>query len=206
MGFKIPFFKKTRATRAPVRSIRLKMPWVKTQDDNWSCGINSSTRVLKYHGNNVTYDQIRDIRKKKFRIPLLNRLPFARGSVPLYQLGTRPGGVRDLLNIYRRGSRVETGIQLSRILQILRLKKPVIALIRPNDRTQKLPFGKTISLPLLHWIVISGFDEDQRKIYYYDTYANNERSYSYERFLQRWNWDHKLISVGLKFKPRTIVY
>lgn len=206
MGYRIPIYSGLYSAQPQVRSLRLTLPRVKSQDDDWSCGINSSTRVLKYYGHNVTYDQLRTIRKKKFQIPVLNRLPFARGSVPLYRFGTRPGGVRDILNIYRRGTRIEEETQLSRVLSILRLKKPVITLIRPNNVTRSLPFGKTITLPTLHWIVVSGFDEDQKKIYYYDTTGNNERSYTYDQFMTRWNWDHKLFRMGLRFKPRTIVY
>ncbi|MEE2924265.1 MAG: hypothetical protein VX619_05735, partial [bacterium] len=113
---------------------RLVLPAVKIQDDDWSCGVNSATRVLKFHGHNVDYDQMREIRKKKFRVPLINRLPFARGSTPLYRLGTRPGGVVELLKIHRRNSFSETQSSLARIKQLLRFNRPVITLIRPSDR------------------------------------------------------------------------
>lgn len=188
------------------RSIRLTLPPVKSQDDDWSCGVNSSARVLKYYGYNVTYDQLRDLRKKKFQIPVLNRLPFARGSLPFYRFGTRPGGVRELLNIYKRDNQILEQTQMTSILQVLRQNKPVITLIRPDDITRSLPFGRKITLPVLHWIVVSGFDEDQKKIFYYDTNGNSERSYTYDQFMARWNWSHRLFSTGLRFKPRTIVY
>ena len=185
---------------------RLVLPAVKTQDDDWSCGVNSATRVLKFHGHNVNYDQMREIRKKKFRIPLVNRLPFARGSTPLYKLGTRPGGVVELLKIHRRNSFTEAQSSLARIKQLLRFNRPVITLIRPSDRKINLAFGKKLTLPSLHWIVVSGYDEKLKRIYYYDTYANEERYYSEEKFMGRWDWNHRLIKHALRFKPRTLVY
>ncbi len=190
----------------PPTMVRLTLPQIKTQDDDWSCGVNSATRVLKYYGHDVSYDQLRTTRKKKFSIPLLNRLPFANRSVPLYRFGTRPGGVQDILEKYLKRSRVQSEVDLTRIFQILRMKKPIIVLIRPKDQVRKLPLGKSITLPRLHWIVVSGFDSSQRLIYYYDTTGNDERTYSFDQFLARWNWDHKLLKTGLRFRPRTLVY
>jgi len=201
LNLKIPEIPTTVLTQK-----RIVLPAVKTQDDDWSCGINSATRVLKFHGHNVNYDQMREIRKKKFQIPLVNRLPFARGSTPLYRLGTRPGGVVELLKIHRRNSYSETQSSLSRIKQLLRFNRPVIALIRPSDRKINLAFGKKLTLPSLHWIVVSGYDQKLKRIYYYDTYANDERYYSEDRFMERWDWNHKLIKHALRFKPRTIFY
>ena len=181
MGYKLNV--KTPYRRNPLpNEKRLVLPPVKTQDDDWSCGVNSATRVLKFHGHNVNYDQMRQIRKKKFRIPLVNRLPFARGSTPLYKLGTRPGGVVELLKIHRRNSFSESQSSLKRLKQLLRFNRPVITLIRPSDRKINLPFGKKLTLPSLHWIVVSGYDEKLKRIYYYDTYANEERYYSEEKF------------------------
>ena len=179
------------------RSVRLTLPTVKSQDDDWSCGVNSSARVLKFYGHNVTYDQLRNLRKRKFQIPLLNRLPFARGSVPFYRFGTRPGGVKELVNIYRRDVQILEQTQLANILHVLRQNRPVISLIKPDDITRKLPFGRQIRLPVLHWIVVSGFDEDQRRIYYYDTNGNSERSYTYDQFMARWNWNHRLFRTEI---------
>ena len=143
--------------------------------------------------------------EKKFRVPLINRLPFARGSTPLYRLGTRPGGVVELLKIHRRNSFSETQSSLARIKQLLRFNRPVITLIRPSDRKIKLAFGKKLTLPSLHWIVVSGYDEKLKRIYYYDTYANEERYYSEERFMERWDWNHKLIKHALRFS-QDLVY
>ena len=205
MGYKLNV--KTPYRRSPLpNEKRLVLPPVKTQDDDWSCGVNSATRVLKFHGHNVNYDQMRQIRKKKFRIPLVNRLPFARGSTPLYKLGTRPGGVVELLKIHRRNSFSESQSSLKRLKQLLRFNRPVITLIRPSDRKINLPFGKKLTLPSLHWIVVSGYDEKLKRIYYYDTYANEERYYSEEKFMERWDWNHRLIKHALRFKPRTLVY
>lgn len=185
---------------------RLVLPTVKLQDDNWSCGINSATRVLKYYGHQVNYDALREIRKSKFQVPLIKRLSFARKPTPLYKLGTRPGGVVELLKIHRRNSYSQIGTTLERIKQLIRLNRPVIALIKPANQTVKLPFGKSVSLPALHWIVVSGYDDNLKRIYYYDTIANEERYYSETKFMERWNWNHKLIKHALQFKPRTIVY
>ncbi len=205
MGYKLSL-KTTNNRSLLLNEKRLVLPAVKTQDDDWSCGVNSATRVLKFHGHNVNYDQMREIRKKKFRIPLVNRLPFARGSTPLYKLGTRPGGIVELLKIHRRNSFSESQSSLNRIKQLLRFNRPVITLIRPSDRKINLPFGKKLTLPSLHWIVVSGYDEKLKRIYYYDTYANEERYYSEERFMERWDWNHRLIKHALRFKPRTLVY
>lgn len=205
MGYQIPVqVPYLPDTQVPEK--RLTLPQVQTQDDNWSCGINSATRLLKYYGHEVTYAQLREIRKQKFQVPLVKRLPFARQPAPLYKLGTRPGGVVELLKIHRRNSYSQIGVSLERIKQLIRLNQPVIALIKPANQTVQLPFGKTLSLPALHWIVVSGYDVGLKRIYYYDTIANEERFYSEDKFMERWNWDHRLIRTALQFKPRTIVY
>ena len=65
MGYNLNLKTPKRSSPALTQK-RLVLPAVKTQDDDWSCGVNSATRVLKFHGHNVNYDQMREIRKRSF--------------------------------------------------------------------------------------------------------------------------------------------
>lgn len=201
-----------RYVRSIASSVRLTMPAVDKQDDSWSCGINSSARVLKYYGHDVSYKGLREKRKAPFQAsgpvekvlnatPIIKKIPH---EIPIYKLGTKPTDVRNILRQYRRNVWVRKHTSLSLIKAVLQSNRPVITLIRPSKKTFEAgPIE--IQLPTLHWIVVSGYDRDKALIYYYDTYANDERSMTEKVFLEKWDWD--IPGMGaLGVHSRTVVY
>lgn len=97
----------------------------------------------------------------------------------------------------------ETDIQT--ILGVLNQGKPVIALIRIGSKSEDIAvMGKgtivggvldkigarpnvTASFPLLHWVVIYGYDRVTKKLYVQNTNGIDER-YPYDTFYNKWNW------------------
>ena len=206
--------KRRPSTRRPRRYIRsmknavqLDIPIVSKQDDSWSCGINASAMVLNYYGHDVTYEGLREERKDRFKIPktipILNKIP--TGTIPVYRLGTHPSDVKAILGAYRKKIRVRKHTSLNLIKAVLNSKKPVIALIRPKVKTIKIKDLVEIQQPNLHWIVVSGYNNKNSKIYYYDTYAKGEEEMSESEFLEEWDWD--IPGMGaLGVHSRTVVY
>ncbi|MBT3785756.1 hypothetical protein HOF92_12330 [bacterium] len=200
-------FKKEKATPPVLENnlneIRLKLPKIATQNDKWSCGIRSSTRVLKFRGVEVSYDEVQELRKKRFGIPLIKK------NLPFYKAGTRPKGVCRVLKHYLDECEVKTKANIDWLTTLLSQYTPVITLLQVGDNKGvfgNLPLLSRVKpIPALHWVVVSGFDRKKERIYYYDTYANDERSYSYKEFKKKWLWSNKMSSV-LGFKKGTIVY
>lgn len=192
-------------TPASSTVVRINMPDVEKQDDSWSCGINSGTRMLKHYGVDISYDEFRKIRQKaggtdggvrpSFLFTVASPI-LALASTQRFRLGTQPKELVTLLNAQfqkhgkSKRAMMKTEANLSDIKAMLRKNKPLVALIEPAKHA-------------LHWIVIAGFNEKEETIYYYETNgANVHYKYSNATFKKKWlDWEgyfDRLPLVGLK--------
>jgi hypothetical protein len=157
------------------------------QTDDWSCGPNSLTRVLRYYGFNVLY---RDVRNATQSDSLVSE----------FHLGTTPATLRDLMSRWVPAT-LEQETSLERVLQVLATGKPVIALIQSGTLVG--------SVPNLHWIALRGFDLGRQEIYYTDTDGGNY-TFSFADFQAAWNWSAPWytwpVTAAAGLKAGTIIY
>tara|TARA_Y100000589_G_scaffold144170_1_gene137655 strand:+ start:1870 stop:2571 length:702 start_codon:yes stop_codon:yes gene_type:complete len=179
------------------------MPKVGRQNDGWSCGINSGTKFLRYHGMATDYSELKAIRKRemtstgikipKFLQVLDNANPVGLALNNIHRLGTPPRVLRSLINwqFIRFKSKKRVDIYWDQTITDLRkhLKTgPVIILIEPRE-------------PYLHWIVVNGYDSSKNTFRISET---SDKDYHYTESLlkKKWlKWDGMLDwlpGVGLK--------
>lgn len=184
-----------KANRRGVRDIvRHSIPKVGRQNDSWSCGLNSGARYLQFHGVNVSYNRMREIRRNdlyergqnvRLSGSILDLLGI-NGGVALQEFrrfGTPPGALRNQVNAQfsARGSskrvRVYNNSTLNSLKAQLR-KGPVIILIEPRAG-------------YLHWVVVSGYTSANR--FYINETNDKVYRYSSRKLTKRWlNWDGML--------------
>jgi Ca2+-binding RTX toxin-like protein len=152
--------------------VRISVPGGSPQTDNWSCGPNSASRFLRAYGIEVSYETLRSLAASW---PDL---------VSQFNLGTRPGSLRDMIATYRSGTQLATGASFETVVDLLREGKPVIALIASGLSSDDGFWGK---VGILHYVVLNGIDEATQTLYYMDT-DGVQKSWSYAEFQDRWNW------------------
>lgn len=180
------------SSEADRRYLKLDLPYVRTQTEKWSCGPNSATRVLQFHGLNVSYEMVMSIAKNKSFIADL-------------ELGTTPHALRDTMQVWRKETILKRETELSTIYSALNQGKPVIALIRVGSKPKDIavmgkdtivgrildPIGArpniTATFPLLHWVVIYGYDRATKEFYVQNPNGADER-YPAQTFYNKWNW------------------
>ena len=148
----------------------LRLPAVASQDDGWSCGPNSAARILKHYGFDVTYDSVRS------RAHEVSALPDVGIGLPPRQLAA-------LLESYHSAARFETETSFERIRELLRERRPVIALVLLGHRDVA-----GVKTRILHWIALAGLDEPRDDVFFYDTRDNRRRMHSNARFVTLWDW------------------
>jgi N6-adenosine-specific RNA methylase IME4 len=168
----------------------MDMPQTGNQNDNWSCGPTSAARVINFYGHNVNRDTLVDAINKDFVIPPSINVPAPTLTNPFgtrrvdIRTGTTPHALRDVMKRWEGDNvKLERKADFNKLLGLLRQGKPVVALIR-ND-TQSIA-GTT--WPTMHWIVINGFDQSKREIYFTETNDGGTYSYSYSEFQSMWDW------------------
>lgn len=146
------------------------------QETDVDCGPHSAARVLRWLG----YDQGGDIygTLQRTRTSGLDGIPLATG------LGTTPQYLAELIGIMtgERGKvHIERGAYFSRLKEILMSGKPVIALVRIGTAGNDSWYKPTY--PLLHWIVVTGFDDNTKEVYFKNIGNNYSYSVPYSSFL-----------------------
>jgi Ca2+-binding RTX toxin-like protein len=177
------------------------------QDDGWSCGPNSATRFLRNWGFDVSYEQMKDLAKDAttiLDIDLPWPLPDIHVSLTDLGLGVPPPALQSMLQQFKPDVNMEQETSFDRVLDVLGQGKPVIALLKVGEK-QFLTEG----IPLLHYVVLTGFDMASQTLYYTDTNGGSY-SMSYAQFNDQWNWsDGGLFRPVLKLagvNPGTIIY
>ncbi len=159
-------------------NVTIAMDNDQTQTDNFSCGPNSGSRLLRSYGIDASYATLR--RKVK-----------AESLLFKCHLGTRPSVLLKVLRKFKSDLGMDTNASLVNVLDFLRSGKPVIALIASRNRT-------------LHYVALNGFDLDSGTIRYVDT-NGGRGSYTFAEFEHRWKWENyfhgivgRLERIGLK--------
>jgi hypothetical protein len=185
----------TPLTGAVVSKINMPVPTDQPQTDDWSCGPNSVSRMLRYYGINVSYDTAR---------------AFQRGETDLisrFGMGSRPESLLKTLRNWKPDSYRESRTSFDRVLQLLGEGKPIVALLGWG-RSYTFALGAVPST--LHWVVLTGYDMKSSTIYYTDT-KKGACQFSFDEFNQKWNWYSSGAKGGfltgtLDVPERTILY
>lgn len=161
----------------PKYEARIELPDMdEFQETDVDCGPHSAARVLRWLG----YDQGGDIygTLQRTRTSGLDGIPFAT------QMGTTPQYLAELIGIMtgERGKvHIERGAYFSKLKEILMSGKPVIALVRIGTAGNDSWYKPTY--PLLHWIVVTGFNDNTQQVFYTNTTSNNSYYVPYSSFL-----------------------
>ena len=194
---------RTSESSLPQSKIVYRMPKVGAQDDSWSCGINSGSKFLQYHGAKTTYNELRAIRKKDMDADgtKVKKGRFLNAINPLshvHRLGTPPRILRRLINDQFERFDSNKRVNLYWDQDISDLKNhlengPVMILIEPRA-------------PYLHWVVVSGYDKRKNEFRISET-NDTDYLYSEATLRKRWlKWDGVLDWLpGLGLKEGIIV-
>jgi hypothetical protein len=172
--------------------VSIDVPGGSPQNDNWSCGPNSASRLLRAYGINVTYAQMRAAAQNADIIPAMG-------------LGTPPPALERIMDA-RRATQRESGATFAKVLSLLGQGKPVIALI--GWGSVEVPLAGTAP-QALHYVVLTGFDAAQQRIFYTDT-DGVKKTFTYQTFQSRWSWPGSGASLAglelLGVKKKTILW
>ena len=194
---------------ARVASRAIALPDTGVQNDGWSCGPNSAARVLSYYGHRVDYAKVRSLTDSKLFLPQRFRNPLNNQIIEV-RTGTPPQTLKQVMQRWE-GDRVKQASKSSfeRLTNLVQSGKPAIALVRVGS----LPLPYLGTIPYLHWIVVTGIDAQNQKIYYTDT---DSLSYtlSYAEFRSRWDLGlDRDISMAIAnvlktngVQPRTLIW
>ena len=189
-------------------AIYYALPKVGRQKDGWSCGLNSGTKFLRYHGMATDYSELKAIRKREMtatgsRVPaflqvLDNVNPVGLALNHIHKLGTPPRVLRSMINeqFMRFKSRKRAQIYWDQSMTDLRAhleKGPVIILIEPRE-------------PYLHWIMVNGYNSSTN-IFTISETSDTEYKYSEPTLKKKWlKWDGMLDWLpGAGLKEGTII-
>jgi hypothetical protein len=204
------------------------LPNQANQDDGWTCGANSASRVLKYYGQNVSYPQVRGVAQQDHGI-IPTKVCIGGGKVCIpftsvctekpkecfdtsqFKTGLEPNEVQALLSRWEGGNaKLSTRANFDDLKARVQEGKPVIVLKRVGSFKPGLGIFGT--WPVMHWVTVHGLSETAQKIYYTDTSDNSTvRPQSYSEFLSEWDWS---IGAGLAnemiwgkgVRPKTMVW
>ncbi len=160
-------------------SVFMSLPGVEEQNDSWSCGINSATRMLRAYGHNVSYEDLKiEFSKLSFQVPTQGRFEL--------DIGLGGKALAERIQRYEPSAQWQDYATFPFVKYLLAEGKPVGALLYLGSDTQE---GLTI--PSLHWVVLVGFDDERNIITYYDTSDGFEgpSHMSYDSFLSQWQWN-----------------
>jgi Ca2+-binding RTX toxin-like protein len=173
------------------------------QNDSWSCGPNSASRLLRSYGINANYETLRS------QVQQLSQTAD-------YGMGTPSPELLELMNQYKP-SQMQQGANFQTVLNVLAQGRPMVALIGWGEITVPvvvpvagIPIVTIATAPeMLHYICLTGFDATTQRILYTDT-NGEQKSMSYGDFQAQWNWPgdgaiyETLKSLGIK--KRTILW
>ncbi|MFN3926691.1 MAG: C39 family peptidase [Pseudanabaenaceae cyanobacterium] len=166
---------------------RWQLPAVSPQRDPWSCAPNSATRLLRFYGHLVTYPQVKVLTLQHLSQPLT---------------GTPPRVLQRVLQHWEQQRvRLQHQASLPELQALLRKGQPALALVQ---------VGQRYSLPLLHWVTVTGYDPQKQLIFYTDT---DDRAYamSYAQFQRQWQLSPTSDPVWLILRsqgvyPNTVIW
>ena len=131
------------------------------QDDSWSCGIYSTARMLLFYGHtDATYEGVLDVREEDMIVD---------------EQSTDVEAARDIFGAFDEGDvHVAKKQEIYAIKHLIRRGIPVLVAVDGDP---------------IHWIVVSGFDENEGTIFYWDPYNDTEETYTEGEFDSIWHWE-----------------
>lgn len=183
--------------------VEITVPGGSPQNDSWSCGPNSASRLLRSYGINVSYATLKSQAQNAC---LLSQ----------YGLGTPPPNLRDVMKAHKADVHLASGAAFSSVLARLGEGRPVIALLGwgevdipvPPDAPWDFDFFDTAP-DTLHYVCLTGFDAPTQTLFYTDT-DGNAKSLSYGAFQQKWDWPGDGLSLAaleaIGVKKRTLIW
>ncbi|MDQ3230446.1 MAG: C39 family peptidase [Pseudobdellovibrionaceae bacterium] len=193
-------------------TINTLKPVTEFQTDSWSCGVHSTYRSLNNFGLADSYRNLRSyIGQHKFKYSVAKEIterveekvceklgPFEHFckevtkvvtrvttvNIPLeLGIGRGPDQLAAKISDYGVRSIATESATLSDIEGLIDRKKPVLVLLQIDVAGWEL-----ISFPKLHWVVVTGYDNN--KMYYYDTDTNKQLDMEKGEFFKQWDWNN----------------
>ena len=172
------FADKGNETLSNGEHVEIIVPTDSPQNDGWSCGPNSASRLLRSYGiTSATYAALK-VEAQKTNI------------ITQFGLGTPPPNLLQVMKKYRAASQLQSGADFDDVLARLGEGRPVVTLIgwgsvpvfspNPVDPIDMIPTG-------LHYICLTGYDLADQKVYYTDT-DGEATSMTFDQFKAYWNW------------------
>ncbi len=161
------------------------------QDTEVDCGPHAAARILAGLGlgsGDRWYRQIQAARR------------LGLGQDPLaVQFGTTPDFLARLIGEVTQGqaiAHVERQADWPTLKQRLVAGVPVLALVRTGTVQSQWGQGLGLTVPTLHWIVVTGFNDDRQQVVFRDTQSNAVGAIAYADFLNEtadasqytWSW------------------
>jgi hypothetical protein len=185
---------------ASLKKIFIAVKTDQTQDDNWSCGPNSLSRLLRSTGHsNADYTTVRNFVRKDGNM------------VSKFGLGSPSSALIDGFKHWKRDARLEEGSTPERVIEILMSGKPLIVLVS----MRKVDKGLAGHIGVMHYLVINGYDPATDKFAYTNTNGLTGE-WTREQFLDKWNWQNHFTGVvgetaqggleALGMRKRTLLY
>jgi hypothetical protein len=179
-------------TLANGEDVEIGVPGGSPQTDNWSCGPNSASRLLRSYGINASYDTLRLEAK-------------GTSLVSDFGLGTPPPNLLAIMKLHKANTHLASGASFQDVLDRLGEGRPVIALIDAGEPTTVPVFNPFLPIPVgfdtapgaLHYVCLTGFDLPSGKVFFTDT-DGTAKFMGFDEFQQRWNWQADgLVYAGL---------
>jgi hypothetical protein len=155
--------------------VEIEVPGGSPQTDNWSCGPNSGSRLLRSYGYDVSYSKLRADAQDS-------------NIISQFGLGTPPPSLRTIMKNYKGNTQLKSGASFNELLARLGEGRPVVALIGWGEIFVPVPPAPLDLAPeKLHYICLTGFDLADQKLFYTDT-NGEEKTMSFATFQDRWDW------------------
>jgi hypothetical protein len=158
--------------------VSIQLPGVERQNDEWSCGINSTTRILLGYGHSVSYEALKaEFGSLSFSVP-------TKGLVKL-DIGLGGKALSERIRKYEPTATSQDFTTFRFVKKLLAEGKPVGTLLYLG-----LNEYQGLTIPKLHWVVLSGFDDVNQLVSYYDTddEFRGPSVMNYQTFLAQWQW------------------
>ncbi|WP_020470607.1 C39 family peptidase [Zavarzinella formosa] len=180
--------------------VEIVVPGDAPQNNAWSCGPNSASRLLRSYGyTTATYAALKVAAQQS-------------NILTQYDLGTPSPSLLKVMQKYKPDTQLESGAQFQDILDRLGEGRPVVALIGWGSVPVPSPNpGKPwdIAPSKLHYVCMTGFDMDKGEVYFTDT-NGQAKSMTFDQFQGYWNWpgDGLVYAAlsGLGVKKQTILW
>lgn len=197
---------------AQASTINTMKPVSEFQNDAWSCGVHSTYRSLHNFDMADSYGNLKSfIGQQEFKYDFSKEItetvnenvcewlgPFKHLCKEVTKIVTRisiikipmklgigrsPPQLAGKISAYGVHSVASEKVDFPTIEGLVDKNQPVLTLLQVDVVGDGL-----ISYPLLHWIVVNGYDD--RSIYYYDTDSNKQNSMNRGEFYKQWDWNN----------------